>query len=245
MATISVVTVTNNAQDIISDCLESAKWADELIVLDLGSTDNSVELAKKYTDKVFSADAGQASGRLWNEAISKASSEWVFVLESDKRISDALRAEIQEAIGKDGACGYGAATRNYFLGKWLNACGLYPDEKLYLFKRGMAKFQEREGGILGLKGETLRLKNDVDHYVFRTIEQSVEKIDHQSSLIADELKASGADFKTRFLITKPFRAFKKCYFKQGGRKEGIHGLLYCGLIALRSFLIYAKRWEAK
>lgn len=243
---ISAVVVTENAQDVIRDCLESVRWAEEIVVVDAGSTDKTIEIVAEYTGRIITVDAHLNSGERWNRGIEAASKNWIFVLESDKRISPSLRSEIDEitkAYSPEEADGYTIKTRNYFLGHWVKMSSFYPDYKLYIFRKGLAKFEERNRGCIIFKGKSKNLSGYIEHHVFRSLEQMFSKANKQSDRLAEELFAKEAIFKKRYLVTKPLRLFKKQYFKHGGLKEGIVGLFLCLFSAFELFLVYAKRWE--
>jgi len=243
MPVVSIVIVRKDNEDIIRDCLESAKWADEIVVVDAFSKDNTCETVSGYTDKIIKADPGLGSGKMWNLGIDTAKGEWIFLLESDKVIAPDLKSELSGVLRGDEAKevdGYFIKTKNYFLGRWLKTGSLYPGYKLYIFKKGSARFEERHRGCLVFNGKSKKLDGFIEHYVYRSLEQCFSKVNHESDILADE---SGPGFKKRYEVFKPVKVFKKQYFRHGGSGQGMPELLFSFISAFESFLLYAKQWE--
>lgn len=246
MSAVSIVIVCKDNEDIIRDCLESAKWADEIVVVDTFSKDNTCKITSGYTDKIIKSDPGLNSGKMWNLGIDAAKGEWIFLLESDKRILPDSQSELSTMLhgGKTGEiAGYLMKTKNYFLGYWLKTDSLYPDYKLYIFKKGSARFEERHRGSLIFNGKSERLNGTIEHYVFRSLEQCFTKVNNESDILAEEFFRKGAGFKKRYAVFKPVKVFKKQYFRHGGSGQGMHGLLFSFISAFEIFLLYAKQWE--
>ena len=243
MSMVSIVTVCKDNDDIIRNCLESARWVDEIVVVDAFSKDSTCEIASGYTDNIIKADPGLGSGKMWNQGIDAARGEWIFLLESDKIIPPDTRSELSGALTEDRTKeidGYFIKTKNYFLGHWLKTGSLYPDYKLYIFKKGSARFEERHRGCLIFNGKSKNLNGFIEHYVYRSLEQCFSKVNRESGILADE---SRAGFKKRYTVLKPVKVFKKQYFRHGGSGQGMHGLLFSFISAFEIFLLYAKQWE--
>jgi glycosyltransferase involved in cell wall biosynthesis len=142
--TLSVAIIAGNEEKKIGDCLESVKWADEIIVVDSGSTDRTVEIAKRYTDKVFIRKwEGYAPQKQF--AIDQATCDWILSLDADERVSPELKDEILKILESETEFdGFYIPRRNFFLGKWIKSCGWYPNYQLRLFKKGKAKVTQRK-----------------------------------------------------------------------------------------------------
>lgn len=241
---IAIAIITQDNQDIIKDCLESAKWADEIIVVDAFSRDKTVEIAKGYTDKIYQHQIARNLNEQWNRAIGYSTADWIFVLSSDQIITPELQNEIKEVIRrKDAKAGYYVPMENYFLGKWIRHCGWYPDYNVRLFKRGQAVFEDREHGLLIVDGDCAYLNNRLIHYAHKDISTCMRKLNMYSAREAEYFLQTKATFKKRFLFTKPWRNFRKTYWKKKGYKDGMHGLVFCMTFAFYRFLIFAKYWE--
>ncbi len=144
MPRLSVIIIALNQEANIGDCLASVSFADDIVVVDTGSTDRTVELARAYTDRVLTTD-WQGFGRTKNYALDQARGDWVFSLDTDERVPPALQAEILATVAADGPLdGYRVARKNYFCGRWIRHLGWYPDYTLRLFRRDRGRFRDRE-----------------------------------------------------------------------------------------------------
>ena len=165
MPRLSVIIIALNQEANIGDCLASVSFADDIVVVDTGSTDRTVELARAYTDRVLSAP-WQGFGRTKNYALDQARGEWVFSLDTDERVPPALQEEILAVVASDGPLdGYRVARKNYFCGRWIRHLGWYPDYTLRLFRRGRGRFRDREvHEEVVVDGPVGTLKTPLEHY---------------------------------------------------------------------------------
>jgi len=241
--TLSVVIIAGNEEKRIGDCLESVKWADEIIVVDSESTDRTVEIAKRYTDKVFIRKwEGYAPQKKF--AIEQATCDWVLSLDADERVSPELKNEIEKVLESDiGFDGFYIPRRNFFLGKWIKSCGWYPNYQLRLFRNGKAMVTQRkvhEGFVVN--GKVGYLKGDIIHLTHMTLKETFAKINEYSSLSAEEKserkRISGID-----LILHPIAAFLSHYVLKAGFKDGVYGLMVSLNHAMTNLQTYMKIWE--
>ncbi len=244
---LTVIIITLNEEQNISECLSGVMWADEIIVADSFSTDKTVEIAKTFTDKVIQFEwKGYSAAK--NYALQLAQNNWVLSLDADERVTPELSIEIQSILESAGGSfdGYEIARRAYFLGKWIKHCGWYPGYTTRLFKKNMGSFNsslvhER----LDLKGKLGRLKNDLLHYTDRNIFQYFEKFNRYTTLAAGEMAGKGKKFRITDLIFRPLFTFGKMYFIRSGWLDGLHGLILSVFSATYVFTKYAKLWELK
>lgn len=246
MSRLSVVMLTQDVEDKVGLALESAKWAEEIVVVDAGSKDKTLQICRNYTDKIFHNDWPGTTTKQWNIAISKATCDWILLLASDEQIGQGLKKEIRQALNsKTNYDGYYVCMKNIYLGKWLKHGGLYPDRNIRLFRNGKGKYEEWEHGSVKVPGKLGSLNGHIIHYSYRNIADVMEKLDRYTVLEAERMLEHNAEFKTRFLITKPWRGFKKVYFKRKGYRDGMQGFLFCMFSAIYKFLMYARYWELK
>ncbi len=248
MSPLSVVMLTQDVEDKVAIALESAKWADEIIVVDAGSKDKTLEICRKYTDKIFHNDWPGTTTKQWNVGISKATCDWILLFASDEQIDQDLKKELKEVLAADTKAdydGYYVCMKNIYLGKWLKHGGLYPDRVSRLFRNGKGRYEDWEHGTIKVAGKLGNLNGHIIHYSYRNIAEVMEKMDRYTTLEAKRLFEHNFKFKRRFLITKPWRGFKKVYFKRRGYRDGMQGFLFCVFTAIYRFLIYAKLWELK
>jgi glycosyltransferase involved in cell wall biosynthesis len=242
---LSVVTITLNEEQNISDCLKSVSWADELIVVDAHSTDRTVELARQYTDCVYVADwKGYAAAKAF--ALQQAKNEWVLWLDADERVTDELADEIREIMSNESPPyeRYEVARRAFFLGKWIRHCGWYPGYVVRLFRKSSAQFSDNRvhEHIVG-EGQAGRLRNDLLHFTDENLYHYFAKFNRYTSLAAGELDASRRKFSLYDTLIRPPYLFFKMYVIRLGLLDGRHGLILSLLSSAYVFTKYAKLWE--
>jgi glycosyltransferase involved in cell wall biosynthesis len=245
MATLTVITITRDEERNIQECLESVQWADQLVVVDSGSRDRTVELARGYTGDVYSIDwAGYGHAR--NIALEHAAGEWILWLDADERVSAELAAEIRDLLGRDesGFSGYSVARRAFFLGKWIKHCGWYPSRVVRLFRKERGKFSEnRVHERLELQGEVGTLQHDLLHYTDPNLQQYLAKFNKYTTLAAQDMASNGKSFRLWDLLVRPPFTFVKMYILRLGFLDGIHGFILSVLSSAYVFSKYAKLWE--
>ncbi len=245
MSKLSVYVIAYNDEPNIRACLESVRWADELIVEDSHSTDATEKISREFTDKVFQHEF-RGFGRLRNEAVAYATHDWVFSLDTDERATPEIRDEIRQVLERGPeAEAYFVPRRNYFLGRWIRHSGWYPDYRQpQLFRKDRMRYREdlvHEG--FELNGRVGYLKEHVLQYPFRDIDHYLAKMDRYSDLMATRMGQQGRRFRTHQLVTHPCFTFAKMYLRRAGFLDGMPGLILSGLYAYYTFIKYAKFWE--
>lgn len=235
--------VTHNEERNIEDALKSAADFDEIIVVDSFSTDRTVEICKRYTDKVYQHDwPGYAKQK--QRAVDYAASPWVLILDADERITAALRAEIAGTIERTDQDGFTVQRKNYFLGKWIRHSGWWPDSILRLFRKGKGALEDREvHEKVAVSGSAGNLEGCLEHYTYRTIADYIRKMEIYSTLAAREIRKKSGRPGVTSLLCKPGATFFKMYVLRLGFLDGMHGLLLAVLYGYYTFLKYAKAWE--
>lgn len=244
MDKISVILITKNEEANIQDCLKSVDWADEIILVDAESTDNTIMIAKLFNPKIFVRKwDGYAAQKAF--ALSKASNEWVLSIDADERVSPSLKDEILSLKDND-ADGYYIRRQNYFLRRHIKSCGWDNDFQLRLFKKSATKLTDRlvhEGFVVN--GVTKRLNNRLIHFTFTSIEKTINKINHYSSLKAEELFKKNKRSNGFTIIAHGLAAFFRFFIVLGGYKEGVHGMIISLFNSFTTFLVYMKLWELR
>ncbi len=241
---ISVTVICRNEEDKIGECLESVKWADEIIVVDGFSTDLTAAIARKFTGKVFLKEwEGFSAQRAF--ALAKAGCEWVFPLDADERCAPELRDEILRVTsGQDsGFNGYRIPRRNFFLGREIKHSGWNPDFQMRLFKKNKARVTPRavhEG--YEVKGKTGTLKNGLLHYTVTSIGGYASRIMRYSELQAIE-KAEKRKIGFFDLFFRPVSSFLRQFFVKKGYLDGTAGLMITFFDVITNSLTYMKAWE--
>jgi glycosyltransferase involved in cell wall biosynthesis len=242
-AGVSVTVITRNEQARIRECLESAAWADEVVVVDAESTDATVAIARDFTSRVVVRPwPGFAAQK--NFALGQATQPWVLSLDADERISPELREEILAVLAQDGPLdGYEMPRRNLFLGRWIRHGMWYPDYQLRLFRRERASFPPVEvHESPRVDGRVGRLRHALVHRSYEGIGDFVERADRYSTLAARDLVAGGGTPSTADLLLRPLGRFLAMYLWHRGFLDGGPGLLLAGLYSYYVFLRTAKAW---
>lgn len=241
---VTVIVLTKNEEHNIRDCLDSARWADEIIVCDSFSNDRTPEIALEYTRNVVQHEyVHYAAQQNW--IIPQAATEWVMILDADERIPPELRTAAQEAVKKgDQYDGFRVARMTYFLGKLIRHCGWSRDYTLRLFKRDKGRYMDQEvHADCVVDGRVGQIDEYYVHYTDRDLRNYFEKLDRYSSLSAADMFRRGKQARWWHLLFKPPAKFIKMYFLKRGFLDGFHGFLLCGLSAVVIFSRYAKLWE--
>lgn len=243
-ASISVAIITLNEEERIRACLESVKWADEIVVCDSGSTDRTLAVAAEYSAKTYHDEWRGFAGHK-NLAVERTSNPWVLVVDADERVTPALREEIERLlVDPEALDGYLVPRRSYFLGQWIRGCGWYPDETIRLFRRGRGRFTERAvHEAVVVEGHVGRLSAPLDHFTYDSVSAFLQRMDRYSTLGAEELKQAGRSARMFDLLARPAWTFLRMVCLQGGWREGWRGVVLSGLYAAYAFSKYAKLWE--
>lgn len=243
---ISVVVIGYNDEPNIRACLESVRWADEIIFVDSYSTDATAKIAGEFTDKVFQHKF-EGFGKLRNDAVTHAGNDWIFSLDTDERATTEIRDEILRLLtAGPGAAAYFVPRKNFFLGRWIRHCGWYPDYRQpQLFDRRRMRYREEvvhEG--FTADGTVGYLKEHVVQIPFRDLKQFLAKMDRYSDLMAKRMVEQGRRFRAHQLVTHPLFTFVKMYLLRRGFLDGLQGFILSGLYAYYTFIKYVRLWEA-
>ena len=230
---LSIVIITKNEEKFIFDALKSAVFADEVVILDSGSEDQTCNIAKKIGARV-EQQAWLGFGAQKNKAVELADNDWVFVLDADERITPELRDEIISTLKNPQFDGYRIARLNNFFGKYIKTCGLYPDYSIRLFNKNKGKFNDvAVHESVQINGRVLSLKNHMIHLAYENIDEFKVKQKRYASLShkkRNRLKA----------LISPVWTFFKLYFIKLGFLDGWHGFTIAKLYAQYTFWKYIK-----
>jgi len=247
MNRLSVTIITYNEEENIRNCLESVKWADEIVIIDSGSQDKTVEISKEYTSKVF-INPWPGHYQQKNFATDKTTNLWVFSIDADERVTLELRKDIERVLTNPLFDGYLFPRKNYFLGKWMRHGGWYPDHVLRLFRKGKGRFgginpHDKviiDGGKVGV------INTPIVHLTYRNFSQYIAKQHTYTTISAKEIvKRRGKKTKVGqlTLIGRFFTKFLERYIWKMGFLDGLHGLIAAIAASYFAFVKYAKVWE--
>lgn len=244
---LSVALITFNEEINIRRTLESVAWADEIIVVDSGSTDRTVPICREYTDKVVQQDwLGFAQQK--NLAIDQTTGDWVLSLDADEPVEPALAEEIRTILAAPHAFdGYRIPRKTFFLGKQVRYGGWYPDRNLRLFRRGTGRFEERAvHEAIKVQGAVGNTRHAILHYAYPDLASYMSSINKYSSLAVTVMAEKGIGrFKASLvnILLRPVGTFVIKYCFRLGFLDGKHGLILNLFHSYYVFAKYAKAWE--
>lgn len=243
---LSIVIIAKNEEDVIKDCLESVRWADEVILLEGNSSDKTIEIARKYNIRIVPQKSKEMDYSSWrNQGKEEVKGDWVFYLDADERVTPELENEIKKTINETKTTVLAIPRRNFLLGKELKHGGWYPDYQIRIFKkdklkRWVGKLHERPE----FEGEIQELKNPMIHLQPETIEPALEKSIKWSSIEAKLLFDAHHPRMTwwRILRMGATTLFERLIKKQGFR-DGTEGWIESLYQSFHTMIVYIKLWE--
>jgi glycosyltransferase involved in cell wall biosynthesis len=243
--TVSAIVVCFNEEENIAACLESIRWCDEIVVVDSFSTDRTLEICRRYTDKVVQREwRGYRDQKAF--AHSRATKDWVLLVDADERVTPELSEEIEGALAEFGVqcAAFQIPRLVFYLGRWWRRGGWYPDYDIRLFRRERATW----GGVdphekILVDGKVRRLRRPLHHFSYRNMVDHIERINRFTSISSRELKKEGEVWRVTDALFRPAFRFFRYYVLKRGFMEGFAGFYVAVSAAVYVFLKYAKLWE--
>jgi glycosyltransferase involved in cell wall biosynthesis len=241
---LSVTVITKNEAADIGDALASVAWADEIVVVDSHSSDDTVAIARRYTDRVIARD-WPGYGNQKNYAASIASHDWILSLDADERVTPALADEIRRVLaGAPTESGFRIPRVTRHLGRWIRTTDWYPDPQLRLYDRRSAEWTGRRvHESVKARGAVGRLNGELQHYAYRDISDHLETIDRYTTYAACQMFEEGRRAGLMEIAGHPPLAFLRNYIARGGIRDGAVGFVVSAMNAYYVFLKFAKLWE--
>lgn len=238
--------ITYNEADNVRACLESVAWADEMVVVDSGSTDDTAAICRELGARVIIQDwPGHVIQK--NRAVDSASHDWVFCIDADERVTPALAEEIKAVLGQSegpGCAGYTVPRLTRYLGRWIRHASWYPDRKLRLFDRRLGRFTGKDPhDRVEVTGSTGQFKGDLLHYSYRDIAHHVAQINRYTTTMAQLKFQAGKGLPILRMLLWPPAKFFKMYCLRLGWLDGRAGFVASCMGAYYEFLKYAKLFE--
>jgi len=230
-----------NEEDRIEDCIRSADFADECIVVDSHSTDRTRDVAARLGARVIERDwEGWVEQK--NFAIDQANNDWVLCLDADERLSPELRAAILDGLDREPAAdGFDFARLNRYMGRWIRHGGWYPDPKIRLFRKDRGRFVGRNPhDRVRVDGRVLRLTGDLLHDPYRSLSDHLRTMDRYTTVAAEEKYARGQRAGLLDLTLRPFGKFLRMFLLERGFLDGVPGFVVAITGSFYVFLKYAK-----
>lgn len=246
MPTLSVAIITKNEEANIRRCLESVKWADEIVVVDSGSADGTLDICREYGCRIIEHEwEGYAAQK--NYALAQTTMDWVLSLDADEEVTPELAQEIRVAVESGRADAFDMPRLSRFLGRWMRHGGWYPDRQLRLLRRGSGSFKIvplhehvalNDGVALG------RLRNPLLHYTYPTVKDFIRKSDLYTDIeVQARIAANRIPKQLRLALLTVFPTkFIEVYLYKQGWRDGLHGLVAATLMSSRVYMRAVKLW---
>ncbi len=236
---LSAVLIVKNEELNLERCLNSISFADEIIILDTGSNDNTISIAKKFTLKVFSLSNWTGFGNAKREAVSYASNDWVFSLDADEVVSKELADEIISILSAPTFMLYRIKRKSFYLGKLIEHCGWQNDYPKRLFNKKFANFNDKlvHESVVGVD-EIGTIESPLYHYTYSSISTHLKKIDFYTELAANSSEHSNATSLS--ILLRGAVKFVKMYILQGGFRDGKAGFVLSLISSFGVMIKYLK-----
>lgn len=242
---ISVVMIAKNEEANIGECLSRVRWADEIVVIDSGSTDRTAEMAREYTAKVFDIPF-ENFAKQKNEAISRASQDWIFLIDADERVGEELAAEIRHIVSLNSKTAiYSIRRETFFMGKRLRFSGTRCDYPIRLFPRGMAHYTQPVHEYIVSELPVKKMNSILIHYSTRDVEDYNRKLEHYVMLEVDWMKQKSQTVRFFDPYIRSSAKFIYQYIVQLGILDGKTGLIYAWFSSYYVYLKYKKYAASK
>jgi glycosyltransferase involved in cell wall biosynthesis len=241
---VTATIITFNEAANIQAALESLSWADELIVVDSQSTDDTVAIARRFTDKVFVRPwPGYIAQK--NFAAEQATHDWIFSLDADERVTPELAAEVTALLASGPrASGYRVPRVTFHLGRWMRSTDWYPDYQLRFYDRRRARWSGKHvHESVKADGPVEDLRGELQHYAYRDLAHHFQTMDRYTTLAARQMFEEGRRAGFFDLMVHPPAAFFRNYVLRGGFRDGVPGLIVSAMNARYVGLKFAKLWE--
>lgn len=247
-ATVSAFVVCCNEERNIRRCLDSIAWCDEIIVVDSGSTDKTLDIVSEYTDKIYHRQwTGHSEQKQF--ALDHCTKEWVVNIDSDEEVSTELKAQLLRILSlpeakRNAIPGYVICRMVYFLDRWWDRGGWFPEYRMRFFLRKNTRWggvNPHEKAIV--KGKCRKLSEPIFHYTYRDFGHQIDTLNKHSSLSAECLYRDGKRCHLHNFVLNPLFRFFKFYILKSGFREGVPGLIVAGIEASYTFFKYIKLWE--
>jgi hypothetical protein len=241
---LTVTVITHNEAHNIAAALESVAWADEIIVVDSNSTDETVAIARQYATQVETR-AWPGYGAQKNHAAGLASNDWILSIDADERVSLDLACEIRGLMqAGPTVAGYRVPRVTRYLGRWVRSTDWYPDYQLRLYDRRAGCWNDRRvHESVELREPPGRLRHELHHHAYRDVSHHLATMNRYTTLAAEQLMLEGTRTNALAIVVHPPLAFLRNYILRGGIRDGSVGLLVSALNACYVFLKYVKLWE--
>ncbi|MFC1653745.1 glycosyltransferase family 2 protein [Patescibacteria group bacterium] len=241
---VSVIINTKNSSNTLEQAIRSVSWSDDIVVVDMGSTDETKKIAKKYTESVHDfKDVGFVEPAR-NFAIKKAKHDWIFILDADEEASEKFSELIPNLINKDVDV-YDIPRKNIVFDKWIQHTGWWPDYQRRLFKKDHVTWSDKIHSTPEVRGKIVKLPNKEEiaiiHHNYQSIEQFIDRLNKYTTIEA--LQQKGSHTSPSKLLSEGFSEFYSRFFKNQGHKDNMHGISLSLLQMFYQVTTQLKIWQ--
>ena len=246
MASLAIVMIVKNEAATLAECLANLTWCDEIVIVDAGSDDATLEIARQFTDKVYSEPDWQGFGIQRQRAQEKSTADWIFMIDADERVTDALRENILRVVAdNDQRFVYAVPRLSWCFGKYIRHSGWYPDYVIRFYPRQKAAYGPQRVHEKLMFDDTLQVKKlqgDLLHFTYRDLEHYLVKSAQYAKEWAAQRAMQGKETSLFNGLIHGIGCFIKMYLLRAGFLDGRHGLLLAMLSAHSTFAKYADLW---
>jgi len=240
---LSVTIITKNEEKNIRRCLESVKWADEIVVIDSGSTDGTIEICREFGCKIIES-SWLGFGKTKQFAVDSAGYNWILSVDADEEVTPQLKTKIQSVLQKPQANGYRIKRQSFYLNRWILHCGWNQDYPLRLFNRQKGGFNNKPvHEYVVIKGKISKINEILKHYTYPNLTSYITKMENYSNLSAQEAFINHKKATLSKAIIHGILKFFKMYFLNAGFLDGETGLILSINSAFSVYYKYLKIWE--
>jgi len=240
---ISAVIITKNEEANIERCLTSISWVDEIVVVDSGSTDRTLEICKKYNCKIIETE-WLGFGSTKKLAVDNATYDWIFSIDSDEEVTGILKSKIELILTDPKNNGYRIKRKSFYLERLIKHCGWNSDFPLRLFNKNFGNFNDKEvHESVVLNGDISKINEHMLHYTYPTIEVHLKKINRYSTIQAEEMYKLGKRYPIVLAVFFGLNKFANTYLFNLGILDGREGFILCSIASFGVYLKYAKLWK--
>lgn len=249
MVTITAVVHTRNSASTLEACLQSVSWCDVIFVVDMGSIDKTLEIAKKHGAKVFEVKTAlNYADPIRGDFLKKVKTDWTLIVDSDEEVPPTLAAKLKELMMVAAVNGYSLPRKNIVLGKWMQHTGYWPDYIVRFFRTGKATYppQVHAQPIIDGRHEFIPPEENyaLVHHHYNTIFEFIERMNVYTGLEVEKLTSQGKNYTPLEAMREFFAEFNRRFFQMQGYRDGSYGLVLALLSAVYQLVAYLKAWEA-
>lgn len=242
-SSLSAFLIVFNEEKNIERCLNSIKWANEIVIVDSNSTDRTVEVCQRYTDKIFSREFLNYSDQK-NFALSQITGDWALSIDADEELTEALVNEIKDLLQSNPQHdGYRIHRTSYIFGRQFHFSGTQHDKPIRLFKKGRGEFTQPIHEIVSIRGSVGELKNEINHFTYDNISSYFLRLHRYTTMEAEFLATKCQKVNITDWTIRPFAMFLKLYIINQGFRDGFEGFLFCFFSGWYVFVKHVKCLE--